>query len=239
MQTTYFPMYIQPWPTEDGSLQMQAVAGMRFDFEMRAALGNLHCGLADGSPNPAAPVLTFTIVEPYGGCFAIIRLDASPDDWVSRWRGVHLNRGALSDEAFNGATRAGATTRLKALRTQYRAAMDALNVPAAATDSQRLANYLIGLNLQGHHPGFEVLRQCYVNSLTDPPTLERPVKMHHWMLRPEFYDGSNKNGLPIKRSMLVDLKAEMDAVPISNPIRLMHVAQGAAEIALYLESRGL
>lgn len=233
METFYVPIYVQAWPAP-GGFERSALMVLRFDQVVRTFLLNVYCMKEDGTPNPNPVTAKYTIVEPHGN-FAICKLDAT-DGFIAQWKAAQQGKGALPDESMISTTVGGLKTRMKNIRNQWKAVLDARGFPAAPTEAERALHFLIDLDLTGHHAGFSVLRESYGGALTVPASPTTFAVAHHWITKPPFYDPTQTIGPPLNIQVAKDMKAEMDAHPPLAPCRTMHYALEYGSISLILDT---
>jgi hypothetical protein len=230
METFFVPMYVQTWPTDVG-VERSARMVLRFDQVVRTFLLDVYCMKNDGTANPNPVSVTYTINE-YHGNFAICQLVAT-DGFITQWKATQKGKSVLADDSMISTSKAGLTTRMKNIRNQWKTIFDQQGIPAAPTEWERAADFLLSLDLSANHPGFAVLRQSYVDALVTPAQIHT---MHHWIVKAPFYDPNQKVGPPLNIQVAKTMKAEMDAAALTDPIRTMHYALEYGSISILLDT---
>lgn len=206
---------------------------LNFEHFARTYLrGDVQCGGPNGLPTGAQRGAQQVIVERHGSFgFVSVTVDTGTQ---AKWQQAHprgksaLNRVEIAAAPTLAAARIAAAD----LREQVRFFLDKAGVPNAPTQRERAVNFLTSLNLANAHPGFDVVRDSYVDALNDV----QGVNVHHWLWRDPFRKAVEPPGWPIDGAVIAAMLAELDAAQQTDPRRVMQYALMYGGLAMVLDS---
>lgn len=219
---------MQPAPNADGSPGLAPVPEqIQFEHFARSYMNLVMCGGPDGKPTGVES--TPFILERHGS-WAFVRYSITAGT-QTKWKQAHP-KGPLGQVEMAAASNLeAARTAAASLRTKVKAFVDAHNIPNAPTEIQRAINFLASLDLSNAHPGFTVVRDCYIEALSDTAGTEQ----HHWLWRPPFFKPVEPPGWPVDGAVIQAMLAELDASPQTDPRRVMNYALMYGALATVLD----
>lgn len=201
---------------------------LNFEHFARSMLNSVQCGGPDGIPTGVQS--NSTIVERHGS-FGYVRFDITSGQ-KARWAGAHPQGPLARIEMIASPTLDQARIDTETLRTQIKTFLDKAHVPTAPTERERAINFLASLNLNNVHPGFAVVRDCYIEALQDVAG----TGIHHWAWRAPFFKPLPPPSWPVDADVLRAMVAQLDAVGPTSQRRVMQYAFMYGGLSMVLDS---
>lgn len=200
------------------------------DF-VRSYKANVYCKTPDGASTGVN--VSWTLIERHGN-IGIFRVTL-PSGWRNNWLAAKPAGLAAANEAVVATSEATLRTNIAALRPQVKAYLDRIGVPKASNELQRTINFLLSLDLSGHHPGFAAVRDAYVEAFED---VKGNGVNQHWMLKSPIFDASVAQaggGYPVNRQVMLDMDAELQQHNNTAPCHTMHYAWLYGSLCMFLD----
>lgn len=216
-----------------GRVGAEEVGGVEINFAhfAQSFLNAVYCTTSQRTKTGLT--FAFDIIERHGP-FGLVKITVNDPTWAAKWANNHSPGPLSRSEAIFTQTAAQARTEAQNVRAAWKQVIDARGVPAAATEVQRVINFLRSLDLSGHHEGFEVVRQSYINVFSD----QSGTGLYHWFFRAPLakYDPTTQGfGFAVDPVVVQAMVDEMNAVDMMHPIRLMHYACSYGQYSAFFE----
>jgi hypothetical protein len=223
----YVVMYVERRP--DGTVYPPPYP-MRFDLTIHEWWAELGCVKTDGTINPKkASTITWTVIgEPFGN-FAVCALDID-GAWFGQYVAAQQEKEAVPDSLNIVSSLASMRPRYTQIVNSLNRYLDRVGVPAAPSDLERSILGLLDLDLDGHHPRFEDIRDAYIRALSETSGVH-----HHWLPRfitDEMVDDENHAIDFTTLGAMRDCMAAHD----TGPCRVIHYVYQLGILATYLST---
>lgn len=233
-ETFYTALYCGMGRVVDPATGLPAIAPvtvqMNFEHFARSFVNSAQCGGPDGRPTGLQADMQ--IVERHGSFgFVAVQIDTG---YQTKWQQAHpQGKSALNRvEMANAPTLEDARTQAAALRAQIKTFLDKANIPNAPSERERAINYLQSLGLTGIHPGFKVVRDCYVEALQDVAG----TQIHHWIWRAPFHKEIEPPGWPVDATVVTAMLSQLDTAGPTSQRRTMQYAFMYGGLSMVLDS---